>query len=137
MKKEDSWYKIYGTVNDIYVGQIDKNNLKESETILDAANGALLPRGITATRFEKRKEFPEVEYRNLGVKATFLYSDNDYFELINVANMPCIKITESSKTKGDYTAIGFGDLHVAEELLEKVLRVVEYLKNQEQQEGGE
>ena len=126
-------YKIYGTLKDQFVGFIQADSMENKSSSSEAfylAKDALAERGIEVTNavgvpVDKDESEP---MKNLGTTVNFLYSKDCDFGSELVAGMPTITIYDQSQNE-EYTSIGFGDVDIAEQMLEKLVRVVEYLKS--------
>jgi len=122
-------YRIYGEVKNQFVGFIHPDNIKgddNNEEALKLAKTVLEPRGIKATTAISCENV-EVETKRLDSSVTFLYKDHCVFDLENCAGFPSIIIKDDSEDES-FKGFGFNDVEVAEELIEKLQRVVEYLR---------
>jgi len=132
---ENYHYRIYGRSDNTFFGCVFPENIEENseENAINAVRHKLEERGQTPTYAVKTKNLSGFNYPSQEFVITFLYKDDIYNTTV-VGDMPVIDILCSSNSdEKSRIGIGFGDIEAAENLAEKVLAAVRYLRTQKEE----
>lgn len=125
MEKTFDYFMIYGTVENLPLAVIHKDNVPEREKAEEMAKEILAPRGISDIKLLDRSE-KEINSKIGAFSVDFLYDESTYITLENASgNGPSLVIYPNTnpdkKTKG--VGFTFMDDKVLDEFMRKTLEM--------------
>ena len=136
-------YRLYGTLGDMPVGKLDADATPLGQDPLEFANSFLKKRGHVASKITGPHTFKNAPINSKALATTFIDKNSSFIDTEIEAGMPCIIIHPDGLTDQSHDeicesiGIGFHDIETAEEMLIKMVLVVEHLRKENAKKNEE